>query len=218
MLLASQFNRPTKAVHVIALSHLARPFVPHTNIDDMLADPDPFIAGKGVYAKPFEIAIEASWRTWKFQTGMIHSIDEDLAFAWIGVDNSRFKIDYDATGLVYFNVPPDVQAALEYKTKTGEKLSKALEDKLRVAVDQHRELSNQRVITHCKRIYNTMIKSREIMRTHNKANEAPNDMELLIANILKDDVRKAAEKRKRAMAAFEESMEEINRANDILRA
>ena len=218
MKLASEFNRPVRAVRVIALSHLARPFVPHMKIDAMLEDPDAFLEGKGEFSKPFDIAIEASWRTWKFRTGMIHSIDEDLAFAWIGIDNTRFKIDYDSTGLVYFNVPPDVEAALDYKMKTGYKLEKPLEDKLRTALDQHRELSAQRVMTHCKRIYNTMMKSREVMRTHKMANETPNDMELLIANMLKHEVKKANEKRRKAMAAFEESIAEIDRANDALRA
>lgn len=204
-------NRATKSVRVITLSPLARIFQPFVDLSDYLDDP------KKLYARDpaFNVVIAGSWQTYSFKSGVIHSIDESLAYAWVGHDNQRFRQEFDATGLVYFNVPDKIAAALDYVSQTGERLPEHIDAELRRHMDHFRALSHMRVVEHCKRLYNSMMKSRQLYNTHNLKAEDPNDMELLIAMILRDEVRKVKERRRKARAAFDEAASEIDSAATI---
>lgn len=204
-MLASQFNRPTISKRIISLSPLARVFQPYKSIEPYLDDP---LAWKNDKT-PFDIVLEASWATRVLESGKIHLLDESITNVVVGIDNTRFRQEYDSTGLVYFDVSEEMHAALEYTHKTKRDLPPDLKKELDQEVDKYRELSHQRVLSHCKRLYNTLVAARQQVREAGKEPPMPNDMELLIAFILKDEVEKQKNRREKLQKMWEQSGDKL---------
>lgn len=205
MQLASQFNRPTKMVRVIALSPLARIFQPRVNIEPYLDEPNLWKE----QLDPFDVVIEGAHATVAYKTGEVHLIDENLAYAYVGHDNTRFSQGYGHTGLIYFNVSDDLTASLDYNLKTGRPLPKDLKAQLEDALKEYKELSHKRVIEHAKRLYNSLVAGRNALRQDGKEPPPPNDMEMLIAFILKDEVARTKARRAKLQKAFDETAKDI---------
>lgn len=199
MLLASQFNRPTKMVRVMTLSPLARIFHPYADITKFLEDPS--LLDK--VDVDYEVAIEGAHATRVFKSGEIHLIDETLALAYVGVDNTRFRKEYNATGLVYFDAPEDVIAALDYHIKTKRELPADIMEQVKAILDRCREMSHARVIQHCKDRYNSLVAGRNALREAGKEPPPPSDMELLIAVKLSEEINRVKARRAKLTAAFE---------------
>jgi hypothetical protein len=204
MVLASQFNRPTKMVRVMTLAPLAKIFRPYQDITPYLDRPELALCEEEEHRKePFDVVIEGSTASRTFKSGEIHLIDESEALVYVGVANNRFNKEYDSTGLVYFDVPDDLTAALDYHLKTKRKIDADIEERLKAYLDKFRSLSHQRVIAHCKKLYNHLVQSRGTMKEAGKAPPEPNEMELLIAFILRDEIKKTKARRSKLAAAFE---------------
>lgn len=212
MLLAKQFNRPTKTVRVISLSPLARIFQPYADISPYLEDPDLIFTS----TEPFKIKIQGSWKTLDFESGEVHQLDESLALAYVGIDNDRLSTDYASSGLVYFDVPEHVSIALEYHHKVGEKLPLKVKKELEDYLARFRALSDKRVLDHCRRLYNTLMTSRAQLKEAGKAPHDPVDMELIIAFILREEVKKQKSRRKVLSTAFDEAAQDIGEQASII--
>lgn len=205
MVLASQFNRPTVSKRVISLSPLARLFRPYSSIGPYLDNPLAWKDDKS----PFDVVIEGSWNTKVLRSGEIHLLDESLTSVFVGIDNTRLNREYASTGLVYFEVGEEITAALEYTTKTKRPLPDDLKADVLKATEEFRELSHQRVLSHCRDLYNTLKSSRDQLRASGKEPLEPNDMELVIAFILKDEVEAAKRRRAKLSALWDETTKEI---------
>lgn len=208
MKLASTFNRPTKQMKVICLSPLVKVFQPYANLQPFVEDPALMFA-EPKEGEKLEVVIEGSTGTKRFEYGKIHLIDENDAYAWIGDPNGMRRTDHDYTGLVYFNVSPKISAALDYVAETGEKLSPAVDAELREAMKKFREASHLRVIEHCKKLYNTLMKSRARLKANNMTPEDPNTMELLVAFVLRDEIKREKQKKAALLSAFDEAASDI---------
>jgi len=198
-------NRPTKMVRIISTSPLCRIFHPYKSIEKYLENPDLVYTEK----EPWEIMIETSTTTHLFKPEVPYLIDESIAFALIGIDNKRTTDHEASSGLVYFNVSRDVESALEYTKQTGERLPARINAKLEEEMKVIREASHKRVLDHCKKLYNSLIAGRNQLKEAGKNPQEPNDMELLISFILRDEVKKAKAKRSKLTLAFNETASEI---------
>lgn len=207
-------NKPTKMVRVITTSPLARIFHQYADLEPFLDNP------KEVYEtktkNDFSVMIQGSWASTEFVTNKPYMIDSSLALAYIGVDNTRFSQDNAGTGLVYFDVPEDVEAALDYHKKTGKSLPKDIQSKLEKSMERIEKLSHDRVLAHCKKLYNSLIAGRNRLKEDGKTPAAPNDMELLVAFVLKEEVKKSKSRRAALEKAFEDTAAEIDGASEAL--
>lgn len=205
MQMASQFNRPIKNVRLISLTPLARIFQPGVDIEPYLENPDLWKS----QTDPFEITIVGSWATRSYKSGTVVNVGEDLAFSYVGLDNSRFMRDHDYTGLVYFDVSEEITASLDYQQKTGRDLPKDITKQLASEIDKFKVLSHKRVLEHAKRLYNSMVAGRNALKEAGKTPPEPNEMELLIAFILRDEVQRMKARRAKLTAAFEQASSDI---------
>lgn len=210
MVLASQTNRPTVMKRIISLSPLARIFQPFVNIEPFLDDPTLLFNDKYNAEHPFKIMIQGAHQTRVYNPGEIHLVDESLTMIYAGIDNTRFNREYNGTGLVYFEVSEDIAAALDYNKKTGYELPKPIKKKLEESLEEFRQLSHRRVLDACKTLYNSLVSGRSQLKEAGKEPPPPNDMELLIAYVLKDEVKKAKARRAKLTDAWEAANSEIN--------
>ncbi len=211
LVLASSYNRPTKTMRVISLSKLARIFVPYTDISPYLDDPDLWRRQD----EPFDIKIETSMATQVIRTQEPHLMDESLTQFFVGIDNTRFSKEYAYTGLVFFDVPEHLWAAMEFHKKTGRSLPLDIKQEMDAHVLKLRELSEGRVIQHCKNLYNSMVAGRNKLKENGKVPEDPNDMELLLAYVLRDEIRRSREKRAKLRQLWNDASAEIGEAASV---
>lgn len=208
-------NQASTLVRVITTSPLARIFHPYADIKPFLDDP------KLVYEKKtkkdFKVMIQSSWASQEFITHKPYMIDSGVANSLVGVSNERMSGDNAGSGLVYFDVPKYVEASLTYAKETGKALPKDIQAKLESSMERIEKLSHDRVLSHCKKLYNSLIASRNAVKEQGGTPQQPNDLELLVAYVLKEEVKKAKGQRDKLAADFEETAEVIGgEANALL--
>ena len=208
--LASQFNRPTVMKRIISLSPLARIFQPYVNIEPFLENPALIYDDAYNEANPFSIYIQGAHQTRMYAPGEIHLVDESLTMIYAGIDNTRLNKEYNGTGFVFFEVNDKIAAALDFNKKTGYALPPDLKRELDNSLDGFRQLSHQRCLKAAKDLYNSMVAGRHQLKEAGKEPPEPNDMELLIAYLLKDEVKKAKARRAKLTEAWEAAHDEIN--------
>lgn len=187
---------------VITTSPLARIFNPYFKVQPLLEAPELINRHP---AAGFNVMIEGSWETKEFRSGEVYLLDEVTAQALVGIDNSRFRRDTNWTGLVYLQLPDDLSAALDYKAKTGADLGKDMQARLDEAMRAVETASHKRVLLHCKTLYNSLVASRNKLKENGLEASEPNDMELLVAFILREEVQKASARRAKLKGSFAEA-------------
>lgn len=208
-------NKETRPVRVITTSPLARIFHPYADIKPFIDDPQKVYEKK--IKKDFTVMVQNSWATSEYITNKPYMMDSGVANSIVGVNNDRLSQDNAGTGIVYFDVPSDVEASLTYAKETGKSLPKDIQEKLSKSMKRIEKLSHDRVLSHCKRLYNSLISSRNAVKEQGGTPQAPNDLELLVAYVLKEEVKKAKGQREKLAAAFEETAEVIGEeANALL--
>lgn len=198
-------DNPGGMKRIIALSPLAKLFQPYVDIERFLDNP------KEVYVdEPFDVIFENSWSTRNYKFGESHLVTELEALYLVGVDNRRFERSTGGTGFVYFNIPEDLLSAFSYMKKTGKKVEKDIEDQLNTYLKVAKEMSHKRVFDFMKDKYNLLYQNRQFVESQGGKAMAPNDMEILITFVLKEEIGKANSKRKDLRKAWEEANREIS--------
>jgi hypothetical protein len=132
----------------------------------------------------------------------MYLVSEDEAMQLVGVANDRFSNEYGASGLVYFEASKEILAALQYQLDSGAKLDKSVKAKLDEAMEKLKELSDKRILAHCRRTYNSLIEGRRREVEAGKTPQQPGNMEMILTYILADEVQKTKAKRAKMMAQF----------------
>jgi hypothetical protein len=196
---------PGGSRRVICLSPLARLFNPQVNLDEYLEDP------AKIYSEDtFDIIIENSWATKRYRFGESYTVTELDALYLVGTDNQRFERATGGTGFVYFDIPEDLLAAFNYAKKTGKPVDKDIQSELNLYIKQAKDLSQKRVVDFLKDKYNMLYQNRQFIESTGGKPMAPNDMEMLITFILREEINRSNSKRKALRKAWEEANRELS--------
>lgn len=190
---------------IICLSPLAKIFQPYSDIERFLENP------ATVYEEEeFDVVFENSWATKYYKYGESYLVTELEALYLVGTDNSRFERSTGNTGFVYFNIPEDLMAAFSYMKKTKKAIDKDISEQLNAHLKAAKEASNKRVVDFMKDKYNLLYTHRQFVESQGGKAMEPNDMEILITFLLKEEIHRAKSKRRELRKAWEEANREIS--------
>lgn len=202
-------NRPQKQMRIIALSPIAQVFQPYTDLEQYLENPEKVRRMPAKGEPPIKIMIEGAHATEVYELGRVYVVDEDKAMKLVGVGNDRFSREYGGSGFVYFDAPKEVLAALQYQLDTGAELDKNVKKKMEESLAKLRDLSEKRILDHCKLTYMSLIEGRNREKEAGKTPQDPGAMEMIISFILAEYIKEKKAKRARLHAQFKNLEQEI---------
>lgn len=140
-----------------------------------------------------------------FKVGTPYEVKTGVAEWLVGLNNELTNKENDWTGFVYLDIPSDLLSAYKYMLQ-GKKIDKEDADIITKKIEYAKQLSISRSLKFIKDLYNSFMLGRQKIKTEFNIDPGlPNDTELLLSFILKEEIKMKNEKRASLMAEFNEA-------------
>lgn len=195
---SNEFSQGGKVV--VTFSPYAKVFNPCEKIEKYIED-----TSKLLESKDDLLTVSRSEGAFVFKVGKPYEVEKNVSEWLVGLSNELTNKENDWTGFVYLEIPDDLLSAYKYMLQ-GKKIDKEDQTKIESFLEKARGESMSRSLKFIKTLYNTFMMSRSKMKSEFNVDPGiPNDMELLLSFILKEEVKKRNEKRMDMMTQFNEA-------------